>query len=322
MMEDLREPSVLVLVAAYNGERYIGEQLDSILAQTVKEIRILVSDDCSTDGTAQICREYERRFPEQVRLVCRKAPSGGAAAHFLDLLSRTAKGELPDYVLLSDQDDVWLPFKVEKLLGKMREMEKEAARPCPLLVHSDLAVTDESLNVIAPSFFAYQKVSPERTRLPQLLVQNNVTGGAAMINRSLLELFKQPPEVCLMHDAWIALTACCFGEIGWVKEPLYYYRQHGNNTLGAEKGDNAGAALNRIEDGSQARENYRRMFGQARCLLELYGEQLSREQREVLEAFIRLPRENRIQKMWDILRWGFTKNTWLRTLGQMIMIGD
>ena len=56
MMEDLREPSILVLVAAYNGERYIGEQLDSILAQTVKGIRILVSDDCSTDGTAQICR--------------------------------------------------------------------------------------------------------------------------------------------------------------------------------------------------------------------------------------------------------------------------
>ncbi len=70
----------------------------------------------------------------------------------------------------------------------------------PVLVHSDLTVTDEKLKVIAPSFFAYQKVSPQRRALPQLLVQNNVTGGAVMLNRPLLELLKTPPQVCLMHD--------------------------------------------------------------------------------------------------------------------------
>ena len=117
---DKESGTVLVLVAARNGEPYIGEQLDSILAQTVPGIRILVSDDCSRDRTPEIVREYEERFPERVRLRQRQRPSGGAAAHFLDLLSRTARMEEPPaYVLLSDQDDVWLPYKAERLLEQM-----------------------------------------------------------------------------------------------------------------------------------------------------------------------------------------------------------
>lgn len=328
--------AILVLVAARNGELYIGEQLDSILAQTVPGIRILVSDDCSGDHTPEIAREYERRFPQQVQVWQRQSPSGGAAAHFLDLLARTARmEEPPEYVLLSDQDDVWLPYKAEKLLSQMKRTETEGpagktdsvgepggSRKLPVLIHSDLTVTDEKLNVIAPSFFAYQKVSPQRRALPQLLVQNNVTGGAVMLNRPLLELLKTPPQVCLMHDSWLALVASCFGVISWVDEPLYYYRQHGANALGAEKGDSPEGFIRRMEDGSQARENYRKMFGQARCLLELYGDRLDEKQKAVLEAFIRLPGRSRIGKIAEILRWGFTKNTWIRTLGQMMMIGD
>jgi len=315
--------AILVLVAARNGELYIGEQLDSILAQTVPGIRILVSDDCSGDHTPEIAREYERRFPQQVQVWQRQSPSGGAAAHFLDLLARAARMEAPlEYVLLSDQDDVWLPHKAERLLEQMRRTEEAAGRDLPVLIHSDLTVTDEKLNVIAPSFFAYQKVSPQRRALPQLLVQNNVTGGAVMLNRPLLELLKTPPQVCLMHDSWLALVASCFGVISWVDEPLYYYRQHGANALGAEKGDSPEGFIRRMEDGSQARENYRKMFGQARCLLELYGNRLDEKQKAVLEAFIRLPGRSRIGKIAEILRWGFTKNTWIRTLGQMMMIGD
>lgn len=315
--------AILVLVAARNGELYIGEQLDSILAQTVPGIRILVSDDCSGDHTPEIAREYERRFPQQVQVWQRQSPSGGAAAHFLDLLVRAARMEAPlEYVLLSDQDDVWLPHKAERLLEQMRRTEEAAGRDLPVLIHSDLTVTDEKLNVIAPSFFAYQKISPQRRALPQLLVQNNVTGGAVMLNRPLLELLKTPPQVCLMHDSWLALVASCFGVISWVDEPLYYYRQHGANALGAEKGDSPEGFMRRMEDGSQARENYRKMFGQARCLLELYGDRLDEKQKAVLEAFIRLPGRSRIGKIAEILRWGFTKNTWIRTLGQMMMIGD
>ena len=241
---------ITVLVAAYNGEAYIREQMDSILAQSQGGIHIVVSDDCSSDRTPEILEEYCARYPGRVTAIRREKPSGGAAAHFLGLLSELARAEvmpgveaagrepaaaeeftacgysgsvkdqLPvaaagaDYFMLSDQDDVWLPQKAEKLLMCMQELEAGLKPGTPALVHSDLAVVDENLRVVAHSFFKYQKISPERTALPQLLVQNNVTGGAVMINRPMLELLKDLPQVCLMHDAWLALLASCYGAIG------------------------------------------------------------------------------------------------------------
>ena len=344
---------ITVLVASYNGSRYIKQQLDSILAQDEKDIHILVSDDCSADGSGELLKEYEERHRDRILVLFRRKPSGGAAAHFLKLLKLMAdaahgpeeqpqhgsllpeyevtKSQLAhlgrlagaDYFMLSDQDDVWMPQKARMLSDKMKEMERKPGRGnVPLLVHSDLTVTDEELRPIADSFFRYQKISPERTRLPQLLVQNNVTGGAVMVSRSMLPYLKEIPGVCLMHDAWLALIASCFGEIGWVDRPLYYYRQHGGNTLGAEKGDSLDSVRTRVKDGSSARENYRRMFGQADSFYHMFYSRLNREQQETLEAFIRLPRCGRLGKMGLIVKYGFTKNTLVRTLGQMLFIGD
>lgn len=330
---------ITVLAAAYNGEMYIREQMDSILGQTQGGIHIVVSDDCSSDKTPEILAEYEEKYPDQVAVIRRKEPSGGAARHFLELLgmmARMGRGEEAGigsteqlramaqsaYFMLSDQDDVWLPEKTQKLLLRMEEMERAAGRETPILVHSDLQVVDRELNCISPSFFQYQKISPERTSLPQLLVQNNVTGGAVMLNRPLLALLEHSPQICLMHDSWLALVASCFGRIGWVDRPLCLYRQHGNNALGAEKGDNLEGAGQRIKDGAGARENYRKMFGQAASLLEIYSGRLSEDQKKILIEFTKIPRRSRLGKMYAILRYGFTKNTRLRTLGQMLFIGD
>lgn len=344
---------ITVLMASYNGGRYIRQQLDSILAQDEEDVRILVSDDCSSDGSRELLKEYEASRGDRVLVLLRKEPSGGAAVHFLKLLKLMADAahgpeELPqpgsllseyevtksqlaylsllagaDYFMLSDQDDVWMPQKARMLSDKMKEMERKSGRGnVPLLVHSDLTVADEALRPIADSFFRYQKISPERTSLPQLLVQNNVTGGAVMVSRSMLPYLKEIPGVCLMHDAWLALIASCFGEIGWVDRPLYYYRQHGGNTLGAEKGDSLDSVRARVKDGSSARENYRRMFGQADSFYHMFYSRLNREQQETLEAFIRLPRCSRLGKMGLIVKYGFTKNTLARTLGQMLFIKD
>lgn len=344
--------SITVLAAAYNGRDYIEEQMDSILAQSQGGILLVVSDDCSTDGTSELLDSYGAEHENKVLILHRRTGSGGAAAHFLGMLKmmadlsagrgrgawedsydvpaesqeRLAAAAAADYFMLSDQDDVWLPRKAERLLGRMREMESgsppSVQRPRPVLIHSDLKVVDEKLREISPSFFKYQKISPERTRLSQLLVQNNVTGGAVMINRFMLSRLERLPRVCLMHDSWLALLASCFGDIGWVDEPLYLYRQHTGNALGAEKGDNLDDVGRRLKDGSEARRNYQLMFGQAASLLELFGDELDQGKRKTLEAFVSLPRRCRLGKMALILRYGFTKNTALRTLGQMLFIGD
>lgn len=337
--------NITVLAAACNGRKYIEEQMDSILAQSREGILLVVSDDCSTDGTAEFLDQYAQKHGSHVLVLHRRRSSGGAAAHFLGMLKlmadlsaglaqeawadsyellpetgeRLFNAAKADYFMLSDQDDVWLPEKVKLLLARMKELEGSGGA---VLVHSDLKVVDENLLELSPSFFRYQNISPERVSLPRLLVQNNVTGGAVMLNRDMLPYLERQPEVCLMHDAWLALIACCFGKIGWVDRPLYLYRQHRDNTLGAKKGGSLKSALKRLQDGGDARRSYRLMFGQARSLLSLFGNELSQEQRDTLEAFIALPGKSRLGKIVLILRCGFTKNTALRTLGQMLFIGD
>lgn len=311
---------VTVLMAVYNGEKYLREQMDSILRQAVKkdhiDLKIIASDDGSKDGSRELLKEYETKFPKRVKVILREQPSGSAENHFLSLLSEADD----DYIMLSDQDDVWLRGKTSCLLRKMREMERIYGRECPILVHSDMAVVDEKLDVISESYFKYQKISPERTKLSHLLVQNNVTGGAVMINRAMLPYLRKKPKICLMHDSWLALIAACFGQIGCVKKPLYLYRQHGDNSLGAKKADTAEEAAKRLVDGSAARENYRRMFGQAECLLTMYGKKLKAEDRETLKAFLNMRKKGRIGKIRTMIRYDFTKNSLKRTVGQMLFL--
>ena len=141
-----------------------------------------------------------------------------------------------------------------------------------------------------------------------------------MINHALLSYLREKPGICFMHDSWMALVASCFGKIGWVDEPLYLYRQHGNNSLGARAADTAAEAAERLRDGSRAEENYRRMFGQASCLLEMYQDRLDESQKEILEAFIRLPGQPRLKKIAAMVKYGFTKNSIKRTVGQMLFM--
>ena len=149
---------ITVLMASYNGSRYIRQQLDSILAQDEEDVRILVSDDCSSDGSRELLKEYEASRGDRVLVLLRKEPSGGAAVHFLKLLKLMAdaahgpeeqpqhgsllpeyevtKSQLAhlgrlagaDYFMLSDQDDVWMPQKARMLSDKMKEMERKPGR--------------------------------------------------------------------------------------------------------------------------------------------------------------------------------------------------
>jgi len=118
----------------------------------------------------------------------------------------------------------------------MKRAEKTYGTEVPVLVHSDLCVVDEQLNVLSESFFDYQKL-PKQTSLAQLMLQNSVTGCTVMINRRLREYLKMADctEEIVMHDYFAALIAAVFGKIIFIKRPLILYRQHGNNVVGASK---------------------------------------------------------------------------------------
>ena len=140
--------SISVLMAAYNGSRYIRRQLDSLLGQTVTGFRIFIQDDCSTDGTWDILAEYEQAYPGRFIITRTKKNTGSPKFNFIQLMINTRD----DYLFLSDQDDIWLPDKVEKTLARVMELERQYGRGTPILVHSDLTVVNEQLDTISPPF--------------------------------------------------------------------------------------------------------------------------------------------------------------------------
>ncbi len=313
---------IQALMATYQGEAYIEGQLDSILAQTVPEIQVVVSDDGSTDRTREILERYQKEDPERVVLRHREragAKEGGGgipapARNFFWLLSQ-AEGE---YLLLSDQDDIWHPKKVETLLKKIKEIEGEGKLPA--LVYSDMEVVDSRLQPISPSFFSYAHSNPRRTSFSEILVENPVTGGAMMMNRALLELAKKEPDACVMHDWWIALCASCFGAIAYVPQALSQYRQHGNNVLGAAKTGSLEDLRRRAGRQKEVEENYRKMFQQAAAFEKRFGPKLGIEQRKALWAFLALPGQGAGRRLANIAKHRLFKSSKAQTLAQCFTI--
>lgn len=310
-------PMVTVLLASYNGEKYIAAQLDSVLNQTLSGLSVLISDDLSSDGTPAVVKEYKVRYPGRVRSLEDSKRSGSAQNNFFRLLKEAV--HLPDdYVMLCDQDDVWLSDKAEATLAEMKAMEKKWGTGVPLLVHSDLSVADKDGKILYKSMAEYQKIAVHDNRFSHYLVENNITGNTVMINRPLLQLLRELPEECVMHDWWLGLLASCFGKISCIDRPLVLYRQHGDNQVGAKSGRQQCAQ--RLQNRERVRENYRKMFAQAREFLKLYGNEMPEKKRRTLEHFIRLEGKNRVEKIYTIWRYRLVKSTPVRTLGQMFSI--
>ncbi len=218
-----------ILMSTYNGARFLAAQIDSILAQDHTEFRLIIRDDGSTDETVKMVEDYTVRDP---RVVFVKDDRGNLGApHSFMALVEASKSAL---LMLSDQDDVWLPDKVSRTLCKMNRVLEEHGDNVPLAVFTDLTVVNEHLDVINESFWNYQKLEPLLSRRWQdLLAQNVVTGCTLMLNQAAKKavLPFQLPE--MMHDHWIAANVAKYGKLEFVAEPTVLYRQHSQNAEGA-----------------------------------------------------------------------------------------
>lgn len=219
---------VTVLLAVYNGEEYVKEQLDSLLAQTFKDWFCLIHDDGSTDKSVKIIGEYVGRYPEKFSLL-RFDPVGSAKKNFLSLLKYADS----DYLMFCDQDDVWLPTKIEMTYKRFLETENGCI-DLPAAVFSDLIVVDKNLSIIANSFMEYCKLSPENCFFARMLGFNVMAGCTMMFNRALAKkALECDPDKIYMHDWWCGLIASVKDRIGYLDEQTILYRQHGTNCVGA-----------------------------------------------------------------------------------------
>jgi len=305
---------VTVLVAAYNSEKYIEALLRSLLAQTHGGLDIVLRDDGSSDETLSIAKKVSDA-DGRVRILEKEGKGPSAKTNFSALLSGTDG----DYTMFCDADDVWQRDKVEKTLSLMLKTEAEHAG-VPVLVHTDLTVSEEDLGVIAPSLFGYEKLSPERKSFKNLLAQNNVTGCTVMINRRLRETAGEIPDDAVMHDWWLALIAAALGEIAVLYEPTILYRQHGKNQIGAYDAGSLRSALRKVRAKETNRAVYSAMFRQAGCFADSYKDLISEQQYEDAKRYSEMASLSKLGKIFRIIRRGYYKNTFVRNVGQFLVI--
>lgn len=272
-------------MAAYNGAAYIGEQIDSILRQTDTSWHLTLSDDGSTDGTDAIIDQYVRQYPDRVQRVYSGRRFGGAKDHFFWMTENCEA----DYIAYCDDDDTWRTDKLDKLRKAMRDAEVRLGSVTPILVFSDQTVTDDKLNMLAPSLMRYQKQYFERFDYRSILMQNVVTGGAMMVNRALAKLALQCADTSqvIMHDWWMAAVAARFGEIVYIDEPLGAYRQHGSNSVGAKNVGSAAYARRMLSSPVRVRKMLLRKKAQAAVFEQTYAAWLNDADRAFLQGFER-----------------------------------
>lgn len=202
--------TVSVAMAAYNGSRYIKEQIDSILPQLCDDDELVISLDPSDDETEKIIYGFNDK---RIKLVMGKGL--GLKKNFENAIENCVN----DIIFLCDQDDVWLNDKVEKV-------KREFATKQTVLVMHNAQITDAELNVTGESFFA---VRDTKVGIAKNIIKNSYIGCCMAFKRELLQFILPFPENIPMHDQWIGLTAERHGGVALINEPLILYRRHGDN---------------------------------------------------------------------------------------------
>lgn len=306
-----KTPSVDILMATYNGERYVGEQVASLQEQTHTCWRLLVGDDGSTDGTIDAVRALAREDP-RIQILEDPQTHRGPGPRFFWLLQYATA----DYILFCDQDDVWCPRKIETLLNKVLLCEETRGKSQPILAFSDAEVVDDELVQISPSFMAYENYDPHATAFRQLLVCNTAAGCTMLFNRALADAVVLPNDLtCVnMHDWWLMLAAAALGTIVYVDEPLVRYRQHRDNTVGATSFD-VRYYLARLDDVARAHLRNQRQAG---AFAECHRSQLSSDCYEVAHEYATMG-SNGVRPVITIIRNRLWQPGISRRIGQVVL---
>ncbi len=225
---------IAILMATYNGAKFIREQIESIQKQTWRDWHLIIRDDGSGDLTPAIIEAFAEQ-DKRISLLTDTKKNKGPAENFFTLSAHALKSGY-EYFMYADQDDVWRKDKIELSISSMRKVEEEHGKQYPLLIHTDMQVTDDALNIIHQSHMRYRGGHHTNKRsMNTLLVQNFVTGCSMACNRALLILATPAPGYTIMHDWWLALCASLYGEIIYRSERTLLYRQHDMNRIGAHR---------------------------------------------------------------------------------------
>ncbi|HFI0020869.1 TPA: glycosyltransferase family 2 protein [Streptococcus suis] len=293
---------VNILMSTYNGQQFLAEQIRSIQDQSYTDWTLFIRDDGSSDNTKEILKDFERQDSRIHLIDSDKSDNLGVIKSFHKLVNH----DRADYYFFSDQDDVWLPNKLELSLKEAQNYLADL----PLMVYMDLKVVNQDLEIMTESMVKSQS-HHANTELVQELTENTVTGGVAMINHALAEMWQETDDI-LMHDWYLALLASAFGNLVFIDQPGELYRQHSDNVLGAR------TLSKRFKKWIRPHilfavywDLIKNSQKQARHLLQM---PLSQSNRELIEAFVTIMDKPMLERFRILRKYGLRKNKSFHTL--------
>lgn len=295
-------PHVAILMATYNGEHYLQEQLDSIASQTEKNWVLWVSDDGSSDATMKILKNFSKNFPAgKISIV--NGPKTGFANNFLSLIYNPLVSA--QFFAFADQDDVWFDDKLERAINCLKQFSTEV----PALYCSRTEFVDRNL--------AHIGFSDENKRPPSFLnalVQNIASGNTMVFNQAACNLLvKAGREINIpLHDWWtyLVVTACA-GKVYFDPRPSLYYRQHENNLWGMNTGwRNRGKRIKKLFEG-----RFQQWNGQHISALNVLNARLNMDSKETINIFIKIREEALIQRLFYLKKSGLYRQSLLGNIG-------
>lgn len=309
-------PSIDIVLAAFNGERFITEQIESIIAQSCQDWRLTIRDDASADRTPDICRAYAKRLPQQIACVDDALGNLGCIGNF----GRLLEGATAPYLMFCDQDDVWLPHKVAMQFERIRELEGKFGSDCPIASYTNARLVAEDLSPVAGSLLDYiNRRHPAQNELPRLCMAGPCYGCTLIFNRALLNFFRGFPEGALSHDWWIGMIASAFGVLDFLDETPLLHRRHASNLSVTKK-----SSLNRYIRGFQSVSRQRfylfRVFRQSAAFYNEYRPRMSFKQQAFFQAACRIPESNWLSRRWLVLRHGFLKTGFVKNCGLFLSL--
>ncbi|GKQ75879.1 glycosyl transferase family 2 [Aeromonas caviae] len=296
MFKENESPHVLILICTCNGDKFLEEQLISFEEQTYANWAVIASDDGSTDNTRTILEKYKNKWKEN-QLTIVEGPRQGVTKNFMSLICN--KAIEADYYAFSDQDDIWIPSKLERALNWLQKIKRNT----PALYCSSTLLVDENNNKTGLS-----TINKKAPSFSNALMQNIASGNTMVLNKAAIELLCQtgPDISIIIHDWWSYLVVTgCGGMVFYDSTPTVRYRQHTANLIGSN--DSLRARILRMKKHFQGRlKSWNEIHIKALASIE---PSLTAENQKRLADFAKIREDGLLSRLFYVKRSGIYRQT-------------
>ena len=319
------EDCITIVMATYNGDRYLEEQLQSLSLQTIRPHKLVVSDNESSDNTVRILTDFSKHNNIELILDVHKAPNASPIVCALDNFMNAIRHADGDYFFFCDQDDYWLPNKIERCLSRIKELEEASGKDLPILVACHSATTDEKLNELASSGFHKARITSKSCEIGSVLAGGVFLGCTMSFNAALQELLCQGTVVpdMWMHDIWAATIAASCGKFDTITEVLQYYRIHGSNTYASDIRVRNSLLKELVKQQSllmQEHDYMRMRTRRAELALMLLGHKMRSDALPTVKAFANLYSYNKLKRMSILIKYGILREEPIAMLRELLSV--